>query len=331
MSVIEDVNRINDELSIALCTCEGSFYLPEQLESLVGQSFLPGELVVFDDASSDNSAELIEAFAGRAPFKVRLALNEKRLGAVNNFSQAISLCRGDYVALCDQDDIWLPDKLELTMQRMKEAEEAYGKTTPLLVHTDLKVIDSAGIIIAPSFMKLRKLKPAQDDPLKILCAQNFVTGCTVLINRPLIDAAIPIPESAMMHDWWLALVAAARGKIIYEPQATVLYRQHEKNVIGSRGFYTEENIARLLDMKNMEKKLAGTVDQLRALKGRLEGFPNGKRTSELDYYLAAASQGGVKALLAALRGGIRNAGLFRSAVFYLLLLKGSYTKEIRDD
>src|SRR3712207_5989304 len=100
-------------LSVALCTYDGARYLPEQLESLARQRRLPDELVVCDDGSADDTVDVVRRFADRAPFAVRLSLNPQNLGFVKNFEQAIRLCRGDLIALADQDDVWHPQKLEL--------------------------------------------------------------------------------------------------------------------------------------------------------------------------------------------------------------------------
>src|SRR5215470_8302349 len=100
-------------ISVAMCTYNGARFLAEQLGSLAAQSRLPDELVVCDDGSTDESAEIVKDFARHAPFPVRLEVNEENLGATKNFEKAIGLCRGEVIALSDQDDVWYPKKLEL--------------------------------------------------------------------------------------------------------------------------------------------------------------------------------------------------------------------------
>ena len=315
----------NNSISLAMCTCDGSNYLNEQLDSISNQSKLTAELVVFDDVSADSTVALIKNFTKIAPFPVKLFRNKRRLGTVQNFSQAIRVCKSDYIALCDQDDIWLPNKLELSLKAMKEAEEEYGSQLPLLVHTDLAVIDAGGKKIAPSFIKLRRINPYDDKPLPRLLAQNFVTGNTVLINRPLAEAALPIPEEAMMHDWWLALVAAAAGKIIFVEEPTVLYRQHRTNVIGAGGFFTMENIRRLVDFKKMEKEVAGSLKQAKALKQHLEE----KRLEPplwFSDFLSRITGGGMEALRTTRRNRVYKQGFIRDTIYKILLLKGGYLK-----
>ena len=124
----------------------------EQLESIAAQTLLPVELVVCDDGSTDDTMALVRDFARWAPFAVRLYGNENRLGVIANYSRTVSLCRGDYIALCDQDDLWRPEKLELSLDYMRGAEERYGQKTPLLVHSDLQVVDLQGRFMAASMM-----------------------------------------------------------------------------------------------------------------------------------------------------------------------------------
>ncbi len=216
-------------ISIALCTYNGEKYLKEQLDSFVQQTLSPYELVVCDDCSSDSTLEILEKFSRVAPFTVRIFHNENNLGLIKNFSKAASLCQGEYIAFSDQDDIWLPDKLEACFQMMKKAEYEYGTDIPLLVHTDLCLIDTENHVIAPSWMKVKHISPMDIDPLKNILAANYVSGCTSLGNRILLKESLPFPKVIMNHDGWCALIAASRGKILFIQEAKVLYRQHASN------------------------------------------------------------------------------------------------------
>jgi hypothetical protein len=133
---------------------------------------------------------------------------------------------------CDQDDIWLPNKIELFLQEMERLEKVHGKDMPLLVHSDLKVLKNGRI--SDSYWSYQKLNPEQGDVLNRLLVQNTITGCATMINAPLRDLCCPIPDGAIMHDWWVGLVAAAFGKISRLPTPTVIYRQHESNTVGAK-------------------------------------------------------------------------------------------------
>ena len=327
MLASEGVNRIKSDLSIALCTCEGSFFLPKQLESLASQTILPGEIVVCDDASTDGTVGIIKEFAGKVPFRVNIIVNKDRLGAIKNFEQAIALCKGKFIALCDQDDIWYENRLEKSLQCMAEVEK--DTITPLLVHSDLSVIDRAGKLIAPSYMKARRIKHREEQTLNYLVAQNFVTGNTILFNRVLKEIALPVPDQAVMHDWWLALVAAATGNVNFIEQPTVQYRQHRANVIGPGKMYSGKNLMRALDFEILEKELATVLSQAFALEERLKAC-NLKNPEWLGLFLREVGTGkGLAPLKAAFRAGVHKQGLLRNMVYYMLLLKSDYKDYLR--
>ena len=308
----------NQRLSVALCTYNGARHLREQLESIAQQVRPPDELVVCDDRSSDSTAEIVESFSSEAPFVVRLYVNEKSLGATQNFGQAIGLCEGDYVAVSDQDDIWLPDKLETTLDAMREAERQHGATTPVLVHTDLQVVDEERRPLASSFYKHQGFRRSHANPLVELLIENYVTGCTVMVNRALREIALPIPARALMHDWWLALVAAAAGRIVSLPETTVLYRQHGRNAIGARRWDPKKYI---FGWKTFADRVWGRFTQSDALEERLRGKASKEVQSFLREYQNRVRAGGLQNVYWIGRRGVSMQGLARTIVVYLLLLK----------
>jgi len=141
----------------------------------------------------------------------------------------------DYIMLTDQDDVWLPNKIHDQMALMEKMEKS-NPETPILVHSDLEVVDESLKQIHPSLMRYQGIHHTDHHSLKTLLVQNFVTGCTCLANRALIELALPVPEGVMVHDWWLALCAAAAGQIGFLPEVTVQYRQHSDNVIAAKSF-----------------------------------------------------------------------------------------------
>ncbi len=321
MAYIEDPK----EVSVALCSYNGAQYICEQLESITGQSLKPKEIVVCDDGSSDGTVELVESFACSSAVDVRVYMNERQMGVNANFGRAIGLCRGAYVALSDQDDIWAKDKLELSMAEMARQEKAIGIKRPCLVHSDLKVCGSDGQVLATSFMRRQGLSHVAEAPLKRLLVQGFVTGATVLVNRALVEVALPMPEEAVHHDWWLALVAAAAGRIGFVPQGLVCYRQHGKNVIGSKGYYSPGNIKRLGRLEELEVRMAASVRQGLALSARL-GQTGGALPGYIEDYLQAAQKSGRVAFISAVKHRIGRPGFLRNLIFLGLLIKGGYRK-----
>lgn len=224
---------MNESINILLAAYNGAAYLSEQLDSLLAQTCSNWHLTISDDGSTDNTVEIVNSFFARYPDKITvLATSGEKLGPCGNFAQLLAQSKADYTMFCDQDDVWLPRKIELTMARMRDMEALYGEATPLMVHTDLKVVDGNLKPLSDSLWRYQQTNPAVT-ALNRLLVQNVATGCTVMINRALRELALPIPEEARMHDWWLALVAAVFGRIGHVAQPTILYRQHGRNDSGA--------------------------------------------------------------------------------------------------
>ena len=152
-------------------------------------------------------------------------------GACANFALLLSMSTSEYAAFSDQDDVWLEDKLAKSMAKMKELESEYGKDVPLLVFTDAKVVDSDLNILDESLFNRTKIDPRRLRPEQLIL-QNAGNGNTMLFNAALREKAKPIPENAFMHDHWIALVASVFGKTVCLNEPTLLYRQHDRNVLG---------------------------------------------------------------------------------------------------
>jgi hypothetical protein len=151
-----------------------------------------------------------------------------------NVNCLLRATKAPYVALADQDDFWFPQKLEKSLKRLQQMEDQCGVETPLLVHSDLQLVDKDGTPLGYSYLKRQRLDPLRTESVD-LALTNVVTGCTVLLNRGLLEKALPIPFQALMHDWWLALVASAFGRIEFLSHSTVQYRQHGANLVGAHG------------------------------------------------------------------------------------------------
>src|SRR5690606_13737176 len=150
------------------------------------------------------------------------------------FARLLGASTADYIMFCDQDDVWLPGKVTLTLAKMQELEAACGAETFLLVHTDLRIVDENLNLVADSGHRYQQIDPDRGNTLGRLLVQNIATGCTIMVNRALRDLALPIPGAALMHDHWLSLVSACFGKIAYLPEPTLLYRQHSGNKVGAQ-------------------------------------------------------------------------------------------------
>ncbi len=219
--------------SIALCTYNGEKYLAQQLESLAQQTRLPCELVVFDDGSSDNSRDMLEQFAKASLFPVRLSFNPSNVGSTENFSRAMKACTGDWIALCDQDDVWLPEKL----QRFAEAIEQHSDA--LLFFSDAWMVDekleSLGYRL---WQAIRLGQREQADCLNghaiaVLNRKFFVTGMSMAFRADQRPHIFPI-HASWVHDGWIAHCLAVRGRIVPISEPLALYRQHAGQQIGEQ-------------------------------------------------------------------------------------------------
>jgi glycosyltransferase involved in cell wall biosynthesis len=221
-------------IDLLLATYNGEGYLEDQIESFLCQTNNDWRLIVRDDGSSDETRSILARMAKKFPEKVMILEDgDERLGVIGNFSRLMETSSSKYTMFSDQDDLWLPDKIEISIKRMNELEKKFGNTTPILIHTDLRVVNEKLETIAESFWDYQLTDP-DITSLNRLLMQNNITGCTMIINKALRDISLPIPEGVMMHDWWVALVAASFGVIDYLPQATILYRQHGSNVEGAK-------------------------------------------------------------------------------------------------
>jgi len=218
---------MNNKISIALATYNGEKFLSQQLDSLLNQTYQNIEIIICDDNSTDNTINVIENYIKKYS-NIILYKNKKQLGFVKNFEKVIKLCKSEYIALCDQDDIWIKNKLEVQIQEMKLLEKMY-KNRPLLVHSDLKMINENEKIIHSSYFKFRNYRLKNKKDLAYILGACSVMGNTILFNQLLKNKILPFIEDIEVHDYWIALVNELYGKrkTIYE--ALVLYRIHHKN------------------------------------------------------------------------------------------------------
>lgn len=307
-------------VDILLATCNSEKYLAEQLNSLSGQTNENWRLIVHDDGSADGTLAILRTYAGRYPGKIRVIEDGLVFGSPRgNFSHLVSFTEGDYVMFCDHDDVWLPDKIEETLKKMLAAEERYGKDIPLLVHTDLKVADAGLKVIAGSFWKYQNLTPERAGGFSRIAMQNVVTGCTMMINKKLLALAAPVPENAIMHDWWFALCAAAFGKIECLATPTVLYRQHAVNNLGAQkwGFaYMANKAVSLWNTAEWDKQFSAQAEQLRQFLARYKDLLNNAQAESAQCFIGLRNTNRLKKIFIILKYGFfkngfaRNAGLF---------------------
>jgi glycosyltransferase involved in cell wall biosynthesis len=224
--------KLEPSLDILLASYQGERYIEAQIKSILTQNYPHFQIMVQDDGSRDATKNIMQGLQAKHPEKIRFAENKQRLGATQNFAQLLKASRCSYAMLSDQDDIWRADKIAQSMQLMQSMEAKHGGATPILVHTDLQVVNRDLRAIAPSLWKYARLTPTPS--FNRLLVQNSVTGCTCLLNRALLNLLQDFPQEAIVHDGWIALVAAAFGQIAALPTPTLLYRQHAHNALGAQ-------------------------------------------------------------------------------------------------
>lgn len=260
---------------IALCTYNGQKFLEEQLASIVAQRQLPDSIVICDDCSSDRTWEILQAFEAASPVPVKIVRHAVQQGVLKNFETAVGLLETDIVFLCDQDDLWLPEKISTIAALFESDPDA------TLVFTDAVLVDEQAQELGPSLFSELQISRQEEWALshgqafEVLCRRNVITGATTAFRRSLLDAALPFPAS-YLHDEWLGFIAAATGKVVKFPDLTIKYRQHGKNVIGVKKLTAIETLKRLRWSMNEPRSrhfAAERVDFRTALAERLKLLP----------------------------------------------------------
>tara|TARA_Y100000385_G_scaffold24417_2_gene23511 strand:- start:1718 stop:2677 length:960 start_codon:yes stop_codon:yes gene_type:complete len=237
------MQNANKKIGILVATFNGETFLGAQLDSLLNQTHKNILILIRDDRSTDRTCSILRSYEDNYPDKIKVVDAEQgTLGARGNFSFLLTYginfqieFKIDYFAFCDQDDIWDSKKLEKQLGSMIsiESESKTKKSLPVLIHSDLEVVNEKAERISSSLISYQGLEISKNN-FSGLLTSNLVTGCTAMFNPALAELAMPIPRDALMHDWWIAIVASAFGKIGFVDEALVKYRQHAVNTIGAK-------------------------------------------------------------------------------------------------
>lgn len=269
-------------LSVALATFNGSRFVAAQIASILAQHTLPDEIVVSDDNSADDTVAVVRSALAAAPATVKVTVRESsvQLGVTANFARAIELCTGEIVVLCDQDDLWQPTRISAALSAF-EIDSGL-----LLQHADARLIDELDVPLGTTLFAGLGVTPAHRAAINdgngkgpnngtstgafaLYLRRNLVTGATVMFRRALLQAALPFP-SEWIHDEWLAIIAAATGRVAVSTAVGIDYRQHSTNVIGVTQPTLRYKISRLLKTTATRNQLLAVRAQI--LAERLEGI-----------------------------------------------------------
>jgi len=222
-------------VQICLATYNGEAFISEFLQSLVNQKVKEFEVLVSDDGSTDRTVDIVKSFESELEITIHLTASSVPLGPAKNFIRLLELSSADYVFLADQDDVWLSDKVSVCLQKMEDSKSTEPNTAKCVfsdyyvVDQDLCVIEKSGLSKVTSYFSVDKLMQSVE-------YTNFIPGCTVMVNRKLVDLAINFECNShiLMHDWWLVLVGKYHsGLFMYIQEPLVMYRQHQHNVVGA--------------------------------------------------------------------------------------------------
>ena len=242
-------------IDILLSTYNGEHFLKKQIDSILSQSYTEWRLLIRDDASSDATLSILKNYQREYPQKITLLSDniDTNLGVIKSFEYLLNKSDSKYIMFCDQDDIWLPNKIEVTLDAIKELESIHSTETPIAIHSDLILIDENDKILHNSFWQFANINPKLlNTNIKFLAISNSATGCTIMINQALKKLILPFPSKVYMHDMLIALTACRYGILhpIYQP--TMLYRQHGNNTIGA----IEYDYNLVNKIKNIKKVIA---------------------------------------------------------------------------
>jgi len=306
-----------------MATYNGGKYLAEQLESLFAQT-VDFRLVVQDDGSSDDTREILSKYQARYPEVVSVSVNKSTLGAANNFLDLMVNHKSDkdgkddYTMLCDQDDVWLPNKIEITLAEMKRMEQLHPNEA-ILIFTDLHIVDKDLNIVHRSYKKAMHSDSSRTSLPQVLI-QNLLTGCTAMYNRKLSDLLTTIPNYCIMHDWWLLLVASAFGKIGYVNRQTILYRQHGKNSIGATNVRKlSYKLNRLIKAENIKRAIRETYTQAESFSATYNHLLDPSQQNILHQYISIPHKNKLGRWLTICKLGSFKIGFTRNIAYFIFI------------
>lgn len=271
--------RTSPSVSVALCTHNGAEFLGDQLDSILNQTVPPRQLVLSDDDSADGTVVLALERINRyrsagGDIDLMVLANRPAVGIAQNFAQAITACTGDLVALCDQDDVWRPERLEVITRYFADHPDV------TLVHGDARLVDGDGKPLGRTlFESLRvtareRMQIDRGTAIHTLIRRNVVTGATTVFRREMIELALPIPQG-WIHDEWLAMMAAVFGRVAIVPGVLVDYRQHASNQIGAEELTLRRALGKLREPRternrNLYVRAQALADRLHVVDERID-------------------------------------------------------------
>ena len=219
-----------EKVDVLLATYNGEKYLKEQIDSILEQTYSDFRLLISDDGSTDDTRKILEEYKNKDS-RIQVFFQESNLGVVKNFEFLLKKVESAYYMFSDQDDIWKAEKIEKSLNKIENDNCD-------LVYSDLEVVDEKLNVTYESYWKLKGIynKIKKYNNFESLYLNNFVTGCTIISKKELIDTYLPLPNTSkyVLHDYWISLILSQNGKIDYIEEPLIKYRQHKNNKVGSK-------------------------------------------------------------------------------------------------
>jgi glycosyltransferase involved in cell wall biosynthesis len=272
-------------VSVAMCTYNGEKYIEQQLQSIAAQTMLPLEIVICDDCSTDATPTIVADFARTAPFAVTFVVNPGNVGSskkgiTRNFEKASALCVGQYIAMCDQDDMWVPEKLARLVAKL-ESDPGFGG-----VFSDAQLMDPQSQPKETRLWETNGFSPSEQDRLQrgeslaVLLSMTKVYGCTLMVKADLLEKILPVPPS-WWFDAWLANAIAVYAKLAFVPEPLLYYRIHPSQQVGAVAPSLKERLRKWQEPP--QKHVSEAEPQLAELLERLQADSDHVSPSQLDY------------------------------------------------
>ena len=277
---------MKNKLAILMATYNGEKYLREQIDSILNQTYQDFDLYIRDDNSTDNTINIIKEYLKKYPQKIFFVQDGRTAkGACNNFMFLLehvhNINKYEMFMFSDQDDFWINDKVELTINKYNELMD---KDQPILIHTDLFVVDSNLKLINKSFIQYSDLN-ANYNKFNNYLIQNNVTGCTTFVNKSLVELVDFNIKNICMHDWYFALIASAFGHVIFIDKQTIKYRQHINNVLGAKKIKGIKGIYyKLLKNNTIKKDLNNVFEQAESFRKNYYNLLKDENKNTIDQF-----------------------------------------------
>jgi len=307
-------------ITVLMGTFNGEKWVGEQLDSLLNQTLMPDRILIHDDCSTDSTLAILRDYQSKYPELVEVVRNPSNSGgSAQNFISMMTNVRDDYLMLCDQDDIWLPDKVRLSYEKITQMETVWGASTPCLMHSDLTVVDED---LTPQASSFQQSTFANYDrtTLKDQIIQNTATGCTIMYNRALAGLITYTPRHMVMHDWWISLIAAAFGHMGHIDDRTILYRQHRANQIGVTDMRTlKYKMSRLVNPNQVKADIAKTYPQAQEFLDTFADKLDNDQVTLLRGYCAIPTKNKLGRISSVIKLGVWKTGFSRNVAYLLFI------------